>query len=83
MPTCDPNTVTLTLPVVATFVCTVLLRVGPSNVTDVVSEFTCQPVVSASRRVVQSPVAALARTELVEAHTVRSAVLPPICDGLL
>ena len=68
---------------VATFVCTVLLGAGPSTVTAAVSEFTCQPVVIATRRCIQMPAALFARTALAEAHTVRSAVLPPIRDGLL
>jgi hypothetical protein len=60
-----------------------LLGAAPSNVKAVVSEFTCQPVVNDTRRSVKSPIEAFVRTALSEAHTVRSAVLLPNCDGLL
>ena len=83
IPTCVPNTVTLAEPVDATLLVIALLGAPAEYVSDTVNEFTCQPVVNATRRVVPAPVAALARTELADVHTVRGLVLPPTRDGLL
>jgi hypothetical protein len=60
-----------------------LLGAPAEYVSDAVNEFVCQPVVNATRRVVHTPAAALARTELSDAHRVRWLVLPPTRDGLL
>ena len=83
MPACEPNTVTLVDPVAAALLILALLGPGASIVNDAVSEFTCQPVVIATWRRVQTPTALFARTDVPDIHTVRSAVLPPIRDGLL
>jgi hypothetical protein len=78
-----PSTVTLVVPVAAPLPILALLGPGASIVIDTVSEFTCQPVVIDTRRRVQMPAALFARTDVPDIHTVRSAVLPPIRDGLL
>jgi hypothetical protein len=79
----DPSTVTLAAPVDAVLLVMTLLGPDASIVTAVVSEFTCQPVVSETRRCVHTPMAVLARTDDADDHTVRWLVLPPSRDGLL
>jgi hypothetical protein len=60
-----------------------LLGAPAEYVSDAVNEFVCQPVVNTTRRLVHTPAAALARTELSDVHRVRRLVLPPTRDGLL
>ena len=79
----DPSSVTLVAPVDAALLTITELGAAASNVSAVVSELTCQPVVNDRRRCVQTPCGALERNELSEVHNVLWLVVAPTRDGLL
>ena len=76
----EPSTVTRVAPDAGEFPSIVLLGAGASMVIAAVKLFTCQPVVTATRRSVQIPFDMRDRTELSDNHSVISDPDPDCLD---